>query len=169
MTILVDATTLIALGTVGEPQLLVRFDRGIVICPAVRAEVTTEPARTSVDRFLETAPVRTAAPDDESVERALALLGDGEPSGDAHLVASILQRSGGASVVLVSDDRRLRELALGLDAQVTGTVGVLVRAVHAGLEASTAKDLVRRLDGHGIHMTGELRERADELIEEAAE
>jgi hypothetical protein len=30
------------------------------------------------------------------------------------------------------------------------------------------KDLVRRVDSHGLHMTGELREKAYELVEEAA-
>jgi len=53
MRVYVDATTLIALGTVGELDLLGNFDGEVVVLPAVRDEVTTEPARKNVERFVE--------------------------------------------------------------------------------------------------------------------
>ncbi|WP_193361366.1 hypothetical protein [Halococcus hamelinensis] len=70
---------------------------------------------------------------------------------------------------MVSDDRRVRTIADGLGAIATGTVGVVVRAVDEGLPPDDAKDLTRAIDRHGLHMTGELRETADELIEDAAD
>jgi hypothetical protein len=48
-------------------------------------------------------------------------------------------------------------------------IGVVVRAVEEGLDAEDGKELVRRLDEHGLHMTGELRATAERLVEEAGE
>ena len=70
---------------------------------------------------------------------------------------------------VVSDDRRVRTVARGLGATVTGTIGVLVRAVEEGLSEADAKTIVRRLDDYGLHMTAELRAGAIDLIESAAE
>lgn len=170
MRILLDATTLIGLGTVGELELLTNFDGDLVVCPVVRDEVTTEPARTNLERFCETYPVELDCPDDgPQLDRARELLGDEAVTGDVQLVAAFLAAlDEGQPVALVSDDRRLRTVANGFDVTVTGTIGVLVRAVDEGLSASSGKRLVRQVDEHGLHMTGELRERADELIEEAA-
>ena len=72
-------------------------------------------------------------------------------------------------VAVVSDDRRVRTVAEGLGATVTGTSGVVVRtAVEYELAAKEAKTLVRRIDSGGPHPTGGLREEADGLIEAAA-
>ena len=72
-------------------------------------------------------------------------------------------------VGVVSDDQRVRTTARGLGAIVTGTVGVIVRAVEEGLDRETAYDLITQIDSHGLHMTGSLREKAYSLIDEAAE
>lgn len=75
----------------------------------------------------------------------------------------------GREVGVVSDDRRVRTVTRGLGATVTGTMGVLVRAVEEGRSSGDeAKTLLRRVDGGGLHMTAELRERAREMIEDAA-
>ena len=80
-----------------------------------------------------------------------------------------IQHSKGIDSAVISDDRRLRTVAEGLGVRVTGTIGVVVRAVAEGrLTEGEAKDLVRRLDSRGHHTTGELREKADELIEDVA-
>lgn len=36
------------------------------------------------------------------------------------------------------------------------------------MDVEDARDLVREIDSHGLHTTGELREKAYELIDEAA-
>lgn len=201
--VLVDATTLIALGRLGELDLLSTFDGVPVVLPAVEAEVTTEPARTNVRRFRNRddvvgpadVPFSSSRPDDaegssdavaDAVRVARELLGDDDYGGDIELVAAVhaetgydegrpgrvgpgSDTAGGDDVGVVSDDRRVRTVTRGLGATVTGTVGVVVRAVEDGrLTADEAKTLVRRLDGGGLHMTAELRERARELIEKAA-
>jgi predicted nucleic acid-binding protein len=168
--VLVDATTLIALGSVGRVDLLAHFD-GVVLVPELVAdEVTTEPAQTNVRAFLD---------DDQKwdsgnvprgyLEQTTEMLGD-DITGDTQIIAGTLRfQDAGRSVAVVSDDRRVRTVARGLGATVTGTVGVIVRAVHEGMAADDAKDLIRDIDSHGLHMTGELRENAFNLIDAAAD
>lgn len=167
--VLVDATTLIALGTVGELDRLTTFEGTVVVPSAIVDEVTTEPARTDLARLLETEDVEAIDPiEDACVDRAKELLGDAEVTGDVRLIAAILRRlDAGHDVAVVSDDRRVRTVSRGLGAGVTGTIGVIVRAVADGLPVEEGRRLVREVDGHGLHMTGELRERAYELIEDA--
>jgi predicted nucleic acid-binding protein len=168
--VLVDATTLIALGSVGRVDLLENFDGSIRVPERVTAEVTTEPAETNVreflddDRTLQSGHKNTALSEGE-----LELLGDDQVTGDAEIVAAArFDLSHGNSVAVVSDDRRVRTVARGLGATVTGTIGVVVRAVHEGMTAEDVKDLIREIDSRGLHMTGELREKAYKLIDDAA-
>jgi predicted nucleic acid-binding protein len=167
---LVDATTLIGLGSVGRVDLLENFDAELRVPETVRAEVTTEPARTNVEAFLDAG--QRLDSDHAALNEAGAMvdtLGDDRVTGDAVLLAAVRhfheQRE---TVAVVSDDRRVRTVARGLGATVTGTAGVVVRAVHEGMPAEDAKSLVRDIDSHGLHMTGELREKAFDLIDEAA-
>jgi hypothetical protein len=52
----------------------------------------------------------------------------------------------------------VRTTARRLGATVTGTIGVVVRVVEDGLDQEEAYDLIQRIDSHGLHMTGRLRE-----------
>lgn len=166
MKIYVDATTLIALGTVDELDLLANFDGDLALLPAVRAEVTTEPARTNLDRFADRDDVAVAAePAEAAIADARSILSESTVNGDVQSIAAVLD---GDEVAVVSDDRRVRTTARNLGARVTGTIGVVVRAVEEGLPAAEGKALVRRIDGHGLHMTGELRDAAYDLVEAAA-
>ena len=171
MAIYVDATTLIALGKIGALDLLTVSDRRVSVPGAVYEEVSTEPARSNLTRRLsdENGFDRTEI-HGEHVDDARATLDEAEATGDVWIVAAVLShRSADEAVAVVSDDRRVRTVARGFRATVTGTIGVVVRNVADGeLTADEAKELVRRLDSHGLHMTGELRETADELIDEAA-
>jgi predicted nucleic acid-binding protein len=67
-----------------------------------------------------------------------------------------------SAVAVVSEDTRVRALADSLGASVTSSFGVVVRAALEDkyLSPTQAKRIVRRLDKHGPHMTGELREQA---------
>lgn len=177
MNIYVDATTLIALGEVGELKLLTSFDGDLRVLTSVADEVTTEPAESNLQTFrnrhgLSSASVGGYLLEEarEAREKAQRILDEDEMNGDVAILTRIIQlENKGIDSALVSDDRRLRTVAEGLGARVTGTIGVVVRAVAEGdLSEQDAKALVRRLDSKGLHMTGELRERADELIEDAA-
>lgn len=166
--IYLGATTLIALGRIGELDRLTSFDGRLIALPRIRAEVTTEPARTNLERFIGRAAVETTPSVDLDDGRAMDVLGEREVNGDVRLVAAVLAHTDAdAPVGVVSDDRRVRTVARGFGARVTGTIGVVVRAVEEGLPADEGKAIVRRLDDHGLHMTAELHERAFELLEAA--
>ncbi len=169
--IFVDATTLIALGTIGELEHLVSFSGDLVVLPAVENEVTTEPAQTNLGRFINQYEVKTTdSVVDDYLQQAKEVLGEEEESGDVYLTGAVLgYTADDQSVGIVSDDRRVRTTARGLGAVVTGTVGVVVRAVEEGFNREEAYTLIDRIDSHGLHMTGSLRDKAYSLIDEAAE
>jgi len=166
--IYVDATALVALGQVGELELLDSFEGTVVVPDAVRAEVTTDPPRTNLDRFVEEKPVVTGPVETDWTEQAMAVLGADKPTSDVRVVEGVLDATDGGDETdepaagLVSEDRRLRTIAEGFGATVTGTFGVVVRAATDDKYLSTtqAKRIVRRIDSHGLHLTGEMREQA---------
>jgi predicted nucleic acid-binding protein len=161
--ILVGPTVLYDLGMVGELDLLGAFDAELVVPEAAVAEVDVEPAETNVERFLDEGAVSTAADTGDFEDDARTLLGVEGLTADAVLVAAVLAaRDRGEDVALVSDDRRLRAVADGLGATVTGTFGTVARAASEDKYFSTAeaKRVVRRTDSQGLQMTGQLREQA---------
>ena len=177
MEIYVDATTLIALGEAGRLALLGDFDGQCVISGAVATEVTTQPAAIRMEALLgndadETVGLAVLQDTDEIPQRHLdtaqEVLDENDINGDTEIVASVLwlQRQGNP-VAVVSDDRRVRTVAGDFGATITGTTGVVVRAVHEGMSADEAKDIVRQIDSQGLHLTGELRDTAFELIDDA--
>lgn len=175
MRVLVDATTLIALGQIGELDLLLSLDGTPQVVPEVENEVTAEPANTNLDRYLGRDSgflSYVAAPASPTrYDEAKTILGEDEVNGDVEIITDVLHAvDADRSVGVVSDDRRVRTVADGLGATVTGTVGVVARAVEErDMTVEEGRHLVRRVDSHGLHMTGELREKAYRLVEEAAE
>ena len=175
MKIFLDATTLIALGEIGELELLTSFDGELWLLTPVNQEVTTEPARSNLSERIERTDVLIVGlgalleEAKDAKEEAKRILDEETVNGDVAIITKVIQsRRKEVDVAIVSDDRRLRTVAEGLGARVTGTIGIVVRTVAEGrLTEQEGKDLVRRLDSRGLHMTGELRERADRLIEDA--
>jgi len=169
--IFLDATTLIALGTIGELEHLTSFSGDLVVLEAVQNEVTTEPAQTNLTRLIEQYEVETTdSVVADRLQQAKEVLGEEEKIGDVYLISAVLGYTADDQPVgIVSDDRRVRTTARGLGARVTGTIGVVVRAVEDGLDREEAYMLVDRIDSQGLHMTGSLREKAYSLIDDAAE
>lgn len=189
MLIYLDATPLIALGRVGRLDLFDCFDGEVVVPPAVLSEVThnarrercsstvlskrcdTEPARINAKSFLGAESTHLPEGAELLVPDAAEVLGEGERNGDVEIVAAVLHHvEGNGEVGVVSDDGRVRTVTRGLGATVTGTVGTVVRSLDEDvLDVDEGKALVRELDRYGLHMTGELREEAYRLVEEAGE
>lgn len=171
MKIYVEATTLIALSSVSNLDRLCDFDGDIVVLPAVEKEIATEPAKSKLRWFLERNNIQNHSPASETDrERALSVLDELEQNGDVHLLACVLHHTdSNEPVSIISDDQRVRTVTRGFGATVTGTIGVLVHAVEEGFDSQDAKTLLRRIDGNGLHMTGELREKAIHLIDNAVD
>lgn len=163
MQVYVDATPLYDFGQIGELGLFDTLDGELVIPEAVSGEISVEPAATNLDRFLDESDVTTQPPVEGLLDDARALLDAETANSDVWIVAGLLAaRDSETAAALVSDDRRLRAVADGLGATVTGTFGVVVGASVDDKYFSTnqAKRVIRRTDHHGIQMTGRLRERA---------
>lgn len=163
MRVYVDATPLYDLGQIGDLELLDVVDGDLVVPQGVVDEVTVEPAATNLDRFLREHTVETEPAGEEWLDRASQLLDAEEATSDVHLVAGLLAaRDRAEEFALVSDDRRLRAIADGLGATITGTFGIVVRASldDKYFPTTQAKRVIRRTDHHGLQMTGQLRERA---------
>ncbi|MFB6074606.1 MAG: hypothetical protein ABEJ89_06305 [Haloarculaceae archaeon] len=154
------------LGQVGELGLLEAFDGTAVVTDAVREAVDVEPAASNLAAFSEGRPGSEA--DDEHRERARAVLGSADAATDdatASVLAGVFadrDPEDRTAVGVVAEDRRLRRLADGFRATVTSSFGVVVRAAVEDryLKRSHARRIVRRMDQHGLHTTGELRARA---------
>ena len=164
-------------GEVGELDLLTSFDGTLWLLDPVSNEVNTEPAWSDLVEPIEQMDVLIAGLGDDLLDEtrnarkeARRVLDEEVVNGDVAALTRVVEsQRKGVDVAVVSDDRRLRTVAEGLGARVTGTIGVVVRAVAEGdLTEQEARALVRRLDSRGLHTTGELREKADELIEDAA-
>lgn len=172
-------TSLTALGTVGELDLLTHFDGELVVPAAVEGEVTTEPARTGLATFLDERDVSRTVPE-AGRDRATGVLGVNSDTHETAILAGVLgdrERDGGANdgvesgdgpaVAVVSEDRRLRRLTEGLGGSVTSAFGVVVRAAIEDkyFSRSQARRVVRRIDDRGLGMTGQLREHAVGAVE----
>jgi len=156
----VGPTVLYDLGQIGELDLLSYFDGAIVIPAVVRAQITTEPAATNLARFIDESTVITSVRP-EVRERAASALGLDSAGYEAALLGGLFDESieEDRTVLVLSDDQRLRALAEGLGASVSGSFGVVVRAAVEDkyLSATEAKRIVSRLDGHGVQLTGQLK------------
>ena len=72
------------------------------------------------------------------------------------------------SPVVVTDDKPLREACKALSIPVSGSIGVLVRAVERGdVEAGEAKDTLYAMDEVGARLSASLVKRAEKLIDDA--
>lgn len=162
--IYVGPTVLCALGQIGELSLLTHLDGRLVIPETVQAEVDADPAKTALAEFLADEDVSTAVPS-KALERANAMIDRDEGGYEAVILAGVLAHRDGddrSAVAVLSEDTHLRALARGLGASVSSSYGVVARAAIEDkyLSTAAAKRIIRRTDKHGVHMTGELRERA---------
>jgi predicted nucleic acid-binding protein len=162
--IYVGPTTLYALGQVGELDLLQSFDGRLVIPDIVQTEVTTEPARSAMESFLDDTDVSTAVPN-SAHEQATGVVGIEDGTHEAAMLAGVVAHSDPDdrhAVAVVSEDRRVRRIAEGLGGAVTSSFGVVARAAARDkyLSRSQARRIVRRIDANGIQMTGEMRSQA---------
>jgi len=162
--IYVGPTSLYALGQVGELDLLKSFDGRLVVPEVVEAQVTTEPARSALESFLDDTDVSTAVPD-AAHEQAVAVVGIDEGTHEAAMLAGVIAHADPNdrhAVAVVSEDRRVRRIAEGLGGAVTSSFGVVARAAAEDkyLSRSQARRIVRRIDANGIQMTGEMRSQA---------
>lgn len=177
--LLVDASVFITLAGIGSLDLL-RGTNGEVWMPEpVVEEVSSEPAERELERAL---GVWIASPTlgrdgtnaderTESLEAAATHLGRStnpdDWGGDIPLLAAAMYYE---DSVVVTDDKPLRETCKVLSVPVSGSIGVLIRAVERGaLEGDEAKAKLEAMDEVGARLSARLLKRAERLIDDAAE
>ena len=177
-TLLVDASVFITLAEIDRLELL-RRTRGQISMPATVAdELTDEPAATAADAATGTwidvvRPLDNGAfPDewDDRLQKAATHLGRSDDpdewAGDVPLLAAAMFES---EVVVVTDDKPIRRTCKALSIPVSGSIGVLIRAVERGdVGAEAAKDELVAMDEVGARLSASLLRRAERLIDDAA-
>jgi len=188
--VLVDASVFIRLTEVGTAAWLYGLNGEIVVPRAVGDELTDDPAASEVRRASDRGDVSirdvsawaSDANRAQVIETAATRLGtdqDGvfggdEPprggalvDGDVALLAAALLWE---DVVVVTDDKPLREACKSLSIPVSGSLGVLVRAVERGERSpEDAKDTLYAMDEVGARLSASLVRRAERLIDAAAD
>ncbi|APX96997.1 DUF3368 domain-containing protein [Natronorubrum daqingense] len=178
-TLLVDACVFITLADLGTLDVLRDTDGRATMPQTVVEEITSEPAERELDRALDDWIVSSTlirnetAVDgwDEHLETARTHLGRAsdpeEWGGDVPLLAAALSHE---RSVVITDDKPLRKTCNILSIPVSGTIGLLIRAVECGdLGASEAKQTLGAMDEVGARLSVRLVRRAERLIDEAAE
>ena len=185
-TLLVDASVLITLSDVDAADALLETSGTVVVPEPVANEITDDPAATVLcgaldDEHLETwgvgpAPVETAASHlgQDFSDEVREVDSHAKIEGDIGLLALALLRDHPErdldSPVVVTDDKPLRETCKALSIPVSGSLGVLVRAVERGdIEPAEAKDTLYAMDRAGARLSAGLVKRAEQLLDDAAD
>lgn len=167
-TLLVDASVIITLAEIDIFSLLYGLEGSVVVPETVVGEVTDEPARSALmDGFKRGDIVEMKASDNVSDAAAHLEAPAVDCAGDVALLALGLQKG---SPVIVTDDKPLRKACKALSIPVSGSIGVLIRAVERGeLDADVATDKLYAMDEVGARMSASLVRKAERLIEEAGD
>jgi|GEM_PF-1132319 len=185
-TVLVDASAFITLAEIDHVDVLPTLRGRLVVPKPVQNEITSDvamralSARTPDD--IEVWDV-ALAPLDEAAshlgkqlpDEATSGYGHATIEGDVGILALALDRrdaghGDGGGPIVVTDDKPLRKTCRALSIPVSGSIGVLIRAVECGhLTAGDARDALEAMDAVGARLSASLLRRAERLVDEAAE
>jgi predicted nucleic acid-binding protein len=166
MKLLVDASVFITLAEIDTVRLLNELDGDVVVPELVADEIQDEPARTELDD-VQGDWIEIESADEGRVEESMKKLGgEGEPRGDAALLALALARD---DAVVVTDDKPLRNTCKALGISLSGSVGVVVASVEKDVLApEEAKELFVAMGKVGARFSASLLRKAEDMIDEAA-
>ncbi len=150
---------LIALAGLEHLELLRLLFGAIVVPPAARAEVISEPAYSALQAALAAGWIAEQPPHDTSAVRLLR--NDLDP-GESEAIA-LAQETTPAWIIL--DDLAARHKAEALGLPVIGTLGILLKAKDAG-HLPAIKPLLDLLRANGFHMSNDLYE---QVLQDAGE
>lgn len=185
--LLVDASVFIRLATIRSLDLLYDLDGQVIVTTTVQFEIREEPAHSEVQAAISEGNVRTVnllsevdenskelvaeaanqlGTDTESLITENALGFANITDGDVSLLTAALYFE---DSVVVTDDKPLRKTCKAFSIPVSGSIGVLVRAVERDdLEPDVAKDKLYAMDEVGARLSASLIKRAESLIKEAS-
>ena len=137
---------IIALADIDQLGLLRQLFAATLIPPAVRAEVSKEPALSALQAALADGWLSEQSPADAAVTR---LLNETLDLGESQAIA-LAQQVEPAWIIL--DDLAARHIAQAIGLAVIGTLGVLLLAKDAGYVAQV-KPLLDKLRAHSLYVS----------------
>lgn len=165
-TFLVDASAFITLAAIEAVDLLAALDGDVVVPERVADELVDERSRAALSTARDDGTL-TVSRVERRIDDARTHLG-GSASGDVGLLAHALAAD--SSVVAITDDKPLRRTCKTLSIPVSGSIGVLIRAVElCVLDADEATDKLYAMDEVGARLSASLVRRAERLIEDAVD
>lgn len=166
MKLLVDASVFITLAEIEALDLLDELEGDVVLPKLVADEIQDEPARTALEEA-RGSWISVEKADEKSAKEGMRKLGrEGRPRGDAALIALSSMYD---EVVVVTDDKPLRNTCKALGVSLSGSVGVVVASVEEdNLDADEAKDLLVAMDEVGARFSARLLRKAERLIDKKA-
>ena len=148
-TIIADTSCFIILCKIGELDILKKLYGSVIITNEVANEYNT--------KFPDWVEIKTVA--DIHRQQILEIQVD---KGEASAIALALEI---ADSVVILDDYKARKIAETLGLDVTGTIGVIIKAKHSGLIQSI-KPLIDKIKKTDFRMTTELENQALKEAEE---
>ncbi|WP_367176410.1 DUF3368 domain-containing protein [Haloarcula rubripromontorii] len=186
--VLLDASVIITLAETGSIDLLDSVRGGLVVPRAVKFEISKEPAKSALDtcidegNIVQTNILAWAGEEDQDklVSDSATRLGNDPGSvidteskvpmivnGDVALLTGAQLAD---ECVVITDDKPLRQACKSISIPVSGTIGVLVRAVETrDIEPDAAKETLYAMDEVGARLSASLVKRAERLIDDAAD
>jgi predicted nucleic acid-binding protein len=186
--VLLDASVVITLAEIDSLDLLAVVRGGLVVPEAVRREISNEPAKSSLDARVADGSVGSSnilgwaqeAGRRELFADSAVRLGN-EPDAVTAVVSNVPMIVDGDvalltgarladECVVITDDKPLRRTCKSTSIPISGTIGVLVRAVETGdIDPDTAKEKLYAMDEVSARLSASLVKRAAQLIDDAAD
>ena len=158
---IVNASPLIALGSIGRLDLLEDGDRTLIVPAAVVAEILAGPADGGAHRAIAAGWI-AERPD---VPVRTDVLEWGLGAGETAVLSAALSST--TQAVAVLDDGAARRCARALGVRVTGTLGIVLRSKATGRVASAAS-MLRALRDAGLYLdTNLIRQALREIVGES--
>lgn len=182
--VLVDASVLITLAEIDRIPALVGVRGTLVVPESVENEITREPAACTLSQRVRSGDINVREVPGGPLSRAAIHLGkddsasqerldeEAAPEGDVGILGLALLRDHNRAIhgqpVVLTDDKPLRNACKALSIPVSGSIGVLVRAVERGdLDPDDAKAALVAMDEVGARLSASLMRKAERLIDDA--
>lgn len=161
MAIISNATPLIAFAKIGQLSLLQKMVKNLVIPEAVANEISAYPQGSP--GFMDLQKETWIGIQSITTEQQVSLLLPKLDRGEAEVIALALERQ--AQLVLI-DELTARKVAESLNLNVSGSVGILIRAKQVG-EIVAVKPLLDAMSQQGIYFSQRFIDAVLRLVGEA--
>lgn len=169
--VLLDASAFITLAAIDAVDLFDGLPGTRAVPEPVVDEIREDPAASALETAVRDGRIeRPPAPSNAAEDAARGHLGNPRPEGTGGDVALLASAIDSSSVVVVTDDKPLRQACKALGVPISGSIGVVIAAVERGEVApDEARELLVAMDEVGARLSASLLRRAERLIDDAAD